>query len=187
MTENKTETIEKQLNKQEKKVMKTTNNVQKTDLRAIAAGLVLATLGFGVNAQGALTPDFNNNSKNQMAFAGVIKKSTSHFNPTEKSDFSADAFYASATDEPLKVEAWMTDASYFEAASAVFETAADEELLIEEWMINEKTFEGVAERDLSVKKNNYTIYSTEKYVIREIITEPVLQFEKWMFNNNLWK
>ena len=67
-------------------------------------------------------------------FAGVIKKSTSLFNPTEKSDFSADAFYASATDEPLKVEAWMTDASYFEAASAVFETAADEELLIEEWM-----------------------------------------------------
>lgn len=170
--------------------MKTTNNVQKTNLKAITAGLVLTVLGFSVNAQGAFKPDFENNLKNQLAFAGVLKTNTSAFAKSATgTEASLAAFLVVETEEPMHVESWMTKTENFEAPVA-FETVSDEELTIEDWMMNAKTFE---EKEASITKTtaegNKVLfeYSTTKYFVREVINEPVMKLEAWMFRNYNWK
>lgn len=171
--------------------MKTTNNVQKTNLKAITAGLVLAVLGFSVNAQGALKPDFENNLKNQMAFAGVFKAETNAYAKTATgTEASLAAFAVAETEEPMHVETWMTEPANFEAAPVAFETVSDEELTIENWMMDAKNFE---EKETEVVntpdegKKLYFEFSTTKFMIREIMNEPDLTLENWMFNNINWK
>ncbi len=171
--------------------MKTTNNVRKTNLKAITAGLVLAVLGFSVNAQGALKPDFENNLKNQMAFAGAFNIKTVAFaKSTTGTEASLAAFVAAETEEPMHVETWMTEPANFEAAPVVFETVLDEELTIEDWMMNVNTFK---EKETEVSntrdegKKLYFEFSTTKFIIREIMKEPDMKLEAWMFNNNNWK
>lgn len=171
--------------------MKTTSNVQKTNLKAITAGLVLAVLGFSVNAQGALKPEFENNPKNQMAFAGTLKAEANTFAKSATGNESTRAaFLTVETEEPLHVEAWMTKTENFEAAPVAFETVLDEELTIEDWMMDTKTFE---EKEVAVantpddEKNLIFEVSTTKFMFREIKKEPAMKLEAWMFKNNNWK
>jgi hypothetical protein len=171
--------------------MKTTNNVRKTNLKAITTGIVLAVLGFSVNAQGALKPNFESNLKNQMAFAGVLKAETNAFpKSTTGTEASLAAFLVVETEEPMHVEAWMTKTENFEAAPVVFETVSDEKLTIEGWMMDTKIFEEkdtvVANSPDDVKKLFFEV-STTKYMIRAIAKEPALKLEAWMYKNNNWK
>lgn len=171
--------------------MKTTNNVQKTNLKAITAGLVLAVLGFSVNAQGALKPDFENNLRNHIAFAGVFKAQTNAFAKSATgTETSLTAFAAAETEEPMHVETWMTETANFEATPVVFETVSDEELTIENWMMDANTFE---EKETKVTKTPvegkilFFEFSNTKIMICENTKEPALKLEAWMFNNNSWK
>jgi hypothetical protein len=171
--------------------MKTTNNVRKTNLKAITTGIVLAVLGFSVNAQGALKPNFENNPKNQMAFAGEFRAETNAFAKSATgTEATLAAFLTVETEEPMHVEAWMTKTENFEAAPVAFETVSDEELTIEGWMMDTKNFE---EKEVAVsntpddEKKLFFEVSTTKFMIREMTKEPDLKLEAWMYNNNNWK
>lgn len=171
--------------------MKTTNNVQKTNLKAITTGLIFAVLGFSVNAQGALKPDFENSLKNQMAFAGVLNTNT---NASAKSATGTEAtlaaFLTVETEEPMHVEAWMTKTENFEAAPVAFETVSDEELTIEDWMMDTKNFEEkntVVANSPDDEKKLFFEVSTTKYMIRAVTKEPAMKLEAWMFKNYNWK
>ncbi len=171
--------------------MKTSSNVQKTNLKAITTGLIFAVLGFSVNAQGALKPDSENNLKNQMAFAGVIKTNTNAFAKLATgTEATLAAFLTVETEEPMHVEAWMTKTENFEAAPVAFETVSDEELTIEDWMMDTKTFEEkevVVTKTPAEGKKLLNEYSTAKYFVREVINEPDMKLEAWMFKNYNWK
>lgn len=171
--------------------MKTTNNVQKTNLKAITAGLVLAVLGFSVNAQGALKPNFENNPKNQMAFAGAFNIKTSAFaKSTTGTETSLKAFVATETEKPLQVEEWMTKTEIFEATAVANEIISEDELTIEDWMMDEKAFETkTSANEKTQAEQKFLVFeiANTKYIISTSTYEPPMQFENWMFDNKNWK
>lgn len=171
--------------------MKTSSNVQKTNLKAITAGLILAVLGFSVNAQGALKANFENNPKNQMAFAGAFNIKTNAFAKSATGTETAlTAFAAAETEEPMHVETWMTETANFEATPAAFETISEEELTIEDWMMDAKAFEtktSVNKKSQDEQKFLVFEVANSKYIISTSTYEPPMQFENWMFDNKNWK
>lgn len=171
--------------------MKTSSNVQKTNLKAITAGLILAVLGFSVNAQGALKTDFENNPKNHMAFAGTFNIKTNAFAKSATGTETAlTTFVAAETEEPMHVETWMTKTANFEATPAAFETISEEELTIENWMLDTKAFEtktSANEKAQAGQKFLVFEIANTKYIISTSTYEPPMQFENWMFVNKNWK
>ena len=171
--------------------MKTSSNVQKTNLKAITAGLILAVLGFSVNAHGALKTDFENNPKNHMAFAGVFKAETNAFAKSATGTETAlTAFVATETEKPLQVEEWMTKTEIFEATAVANEIISEDELTIEDWMMDEKAFETkTSANEKSQVEQKFLVFeiANTKYIISTSTYEPPMQFENWMFDNKNWK
>jgi hypothetical protein len=193
--------------------MKTTTNVQKTNLKSVifAAGLIV--IGFSVDGQGATKPDLtiDNNQQNVFASARMLPATTASKAKGASTSFAA--YTAPAAEEALSLESWMTDESRFYETEIRFETATEEVLTVESWMTNQSRFDGTetcfepaTEEALAVEswmtdEKNFTdnvkkpktektvvfeMY-TSKFMYCELIFEKELSIEPWMINSQVWK
>jgi len=196
--------------------MKTKNNIQKTALKVVAAGLVI--FSFAANAQFAMKTVFEENESGQMAMA--MGKTNNNFgtstmkanNFTEANAIAA--YFVKETEEPLQLEDWMTDANRF-APTFIIETENEIPLEVESWMLNEKTFDfnsinveieteepmsvegwmvdektfsnGGKESSVAETQNDSRTISTKTFVYSEEDTEEKLLVEEWMVNPKTWR
>jgi hypothetical protein len=161
--------------------MKTTNNVQKTNLKMmVAAGLTV--LGFFADAQGALKHDFDFKEINQLAFATA--KHVSATNATTTGAAFA-GYLEPAAEEALAVEPWMTEEKNFTGFAAMLEPAAEKELTVESWMMDEKKFN---EREIkrAMNRKSDVVITGATFTYREVLEEEELKVQKWMTSPKVW-
>ena len=139
--------------------MKTTNNVQKTNLKSMVFAAGLIVIGFSVDGQGATKSDLMNDNNNQLAFASVKMESAKITSTGKGATASLAAYLAPASEEALTVEKWMTD---------------------------ERNFSGTGKNQTSERTASFEII-TSKFVYREVNTEEELKVEPWMIDLKVWK
>ncbi|HCE56706.1 MAG TPA: hypothetical protein DER09_02640 [Prolixibacteraceae bacterium] len=164
--------------------MKTTTNVQKTNLKSVifAAGLIV--IGFSVDGQGATKPDLTINNNQQFASASVFPATTASKVKGATSSFAA--YTAPATEEALTLENWMTDENRFDGTETFFEPATEETLKVESWMTDETNFTGSDKKQKTEKTVAFEIY-TSKFMYREVNDEEELKIEPWMIDPQVWR
>lgn len=143
--------------------MKTTNNVQKTNLKSAATVVVLAVVMVLSNAVSA----------------------------TGYSLSAMNAYLAEETEEALEVENWMTNTNNFYATVAL-EAETENAMELESWMTNANNFfstvslEAETEEKLEVENwmtNESNFYNT---VSLETEVEETLEVEEWMKSDSLF-
>ncbi len=166
--------------------MKTTTNVQKTNLKSVifAAGLIV--IGFSVDGQGATKPDLTIANNKQFAFAGARFLPATTVSKITGTTASFAAYTAPATEEALALENWMTEENRFDGTETLFEPAMGEALTIESWMTDETNFTGSDKKQKTEKTVVFEMY-TSKFMYREVIFEEELSIEPWMINPQVWK
>jgi hypothetical protein len=144
--------------------MKTTNNVQKSNLKSTVAATTLMLA---------------------MVF------SNSNFAADNKMN-SLNAFLAEETEESLEVETWMTDANNFYATTNL-EAETEQALEIENWMVSENTFYASvtfeAETEEALEVENWMTSESNFYntISLEPETERALEIESWMKSDSLFE
>ncbi|SHI43839.1 hypothetical protein SAMN05444280_10290 [Tangfeifania diversioriginum] len=144
--------------------MKTTNNVQKANLKSAVAAVTLM-------------------------LAMVV--STSIF-AAETNMNSLNAFLAEETEESLEMEAWMTNSNNFYATTNL-EAETEESLEIENWMVSENNFYATvtfeAETEEALEVENWMTAESNFYntVSLEPETEKALEVESWMKSDTLFE
>lgn len=132
--------------------MKTTNNVQKTEIRKFTAGvLALALILTAVNSNGqsrVLPKSFSKES--QIAFAASHYKSGKHESLNvrmtneklvmESNEGSEPFSFKPETESSLQIEAWMLGNKYFTSEKPEFRTDAEKPLKIEGWMTDKQVW-----------------------------------------------
>ncbi len=190
--------------------MKTTTNVQKTNLKSVifAAGLIV--IGFSVDGQGATKPDLTIDNNKQIVFASAktlsataskVIGATATFSTyiaadealtiekwmTEESRFDGtETFFEPATEDALTLEKWMIEENRFDGTESFFEPTVEEALTVENWMTDEKNFTDNDKKPKTEKAVVFEIYTT-KVMCREVIFEEGLSIEPWMINPKVWK
>lgn len=166
--------------------MKTTTNVQKTNLKSVifAAGLIV--IGFSVDGQGATKPDLTIDNNKHFAFATsrMLPATTASKGTGATASFAAHT--APATEEALTLENWMTDESRFDGTETLFEPAVEEALTVESWMTDETNFTGSDKKQKTEKTVVFEIY-TSKFMYREVNFEEGLKIEPWMIDPQVWR
>ncbi|MGE0018300.1 MAG: hypothetical protein AB7S72_01430 [Draconibacterium sp.] len=166
--------------------MKTTTNVQKTNLKSVifAAGLIV--IGFSVDGQGATKPDLTIDNNKHFAFASARMLPATTASKVTATTASFSAFTAPATEEALTLENWMTNESRFDGTEALFEPAVEEALTLESWMTDEKNFTVSQKKPKTEKTVVFEIY-TSKFMYREVNFEEELKIEPWMIDPQVWR
>lgn len=166
--------------------MKTTNNVQKTNLKSVVFAAGLIVIGFSVDGQGATKTTLTMDNDNQFAFANT-KMVSATTNSTEKgATASFAAYFAPEAEEALTLEKWMTEESIYDVLGAALEPVAEEELTLESWM-TEELYSGTTKKTEATEKIYIIEKGKTKFVFREIIEKEELKIEPWMINSQLWK
>jgi len=186
-------------NKQEDKVMKTKNNVQKAVIKSLAIVISLVLISFTVSAQNFWKALLENNSLNEIAMFMVETKHAATVATeaaTGSTNLSAYAAYTKAeTEEALNLEDWMTNDNYFLPATFSMADEIESPLELESWMTSDNYFDTFsnlnevdAEKPLELESwmtnTNYFIINTYDF---ENETEQPLNLENWMVDNNYWK
>jgi hypothetical protein len=166
--------------------MKTTNNVQKTNLKSMVFAAGLIVIGFSVDGQATTRPDFTTDKNKPLAFADVTMPAATKASAATISAVSYSAYLVPAREESLTIEAWMTEASRFDAVETLLTPAIEEKLALESWMTNETKFAGTV-KDQPVEKTGNVQISTSRFVYREVNLEEALKVEPWMLNAQAWK
>ena len=166
--------------------MKTTTNVQKTNLKLVifAAGLIV--IGFSVDGQGATKPDLTIDNNKQFAFASARMLPATKASKVTGATASFAAYTAPATEDALILENWMIEENRFDGTETLFEPAVEEALTVESWMTDETNFTDNGKKLKTEKIVVFEIYTT-KFMCREVIFEEGLSIEPWMINPNVWK
>lgn len=198
-----------------KKVMKTNfKTKQKSSYRNVYVQIITAVIIFGICIFNVNAQNFMHSISEYIAETNqVIAIETRHsdlnyassFNPKANNLISFAGYLETETEEPLKLEEWMTNEANFYTALTI-ETEAENAMELENWMMNEKLFDGTAfsvitetEEKLeleswmtdenrfsvepqNVKKNSVT---TETFIFQDE-EEKDLEVEAWMLNSNLF-
>jgi hypothetical protein len=143
--------------------MKTTNNVQKTNLKSAATVVVLAVVMVLSNAVSAT-------GYNLSAMNAYLTEETEEALELENWMTNENNFYASLaleaeTENAMELESWMTNANNF-FSTVSLESETEEALEVENWMTNESNF--------------YNTVSLETEV------ENTLEVEEWMKNDSVF-
>lgn len=176
--------------------MKTKNNIRKTALQIAAAATGIAILSFTVNAQETFKSFFETTGINHYAMV-TESADNSMFSGKHISNYTSAETYAAylvnETEEPMNLEAWMTNENTFDGYTASLEPVTEKEMAIENWMMNENSFTSTlnieieTENPLQVEswmteENN----STSLSVLIETETETELVKENWMLTENIF-
>lgn len=194
------------------------NNVQKTSLNVIAIIISLVILSLTVDAQGIWKSfmEFSNSNENDLVMvnnsANAITDNeadltgTSSFaiyseTETEESldleEWMTDETYFSAatvtleeSEYPLELEAWMTDASLFAANTMYFETETENTLELESWMTDDNIFNQPSYQSVEITESVLELEDwmvNERYFQTDENEEQPLSLENWMIAENYWK
>ncbi len=166
--------------------MKTTNNVQKTNLKSVIFVAGLIVMGFSVDGQAATKLDVMNDNNNQLAFASVKVVPSKKTSTGTGATASLAAYLAPAAEEALTIEKWMTEENRFDGTVSIHEKAAKTNVEPESRITDEKNFNVTGKKQTTAKTASFEI-STSKFVYREVINEEELRIEPWMIDPKIWK
>jgi hypothetical protein len=129
--------------------MKTTNNVQKANLKSAATVVVLAVVMVLLNA-------FSAKGYSLSAMNSYLTEETEEALELENWMTNENNFYASValeaeTENALELESWMTNANNF-FSTVNLETETEEALEVENWMTNESNFYNTVSLETEVEK-----------------------------------
>ena len=176
--------------------MKTKNNIRKTALQIAAAATGIAILSFTVNAQETFKSFFETTGINHYAMvtesAHNSMFSGNHISNNTNTETYA-AYLVTESEEPMNLEAWMTNENTFDGYTSSLEPETEKEMAIEIWMMDENSFtstlnnEAETENPLQVESwmtdgNNFN--SLLALIETEIETELVK--ENWMLTENIF-
>jgi len=143
--------------------MKTTNNVQKANLKSAATVVVLAVVMVLSNAVSAT--GYNLSAMNAYLAEETEEALEMEAWMTNESNFYASVALEAETENSMELESWMTNANNF-FSNVNLEAETEEALEVENWMTNESNF-----------------YNT---VSLETETEETLEVEEWMKNDSVF-
>lgn len=171
--------------------MKTKNNIQKAILKSLAIVTSLVLISITVNAQDYWKSLLENYNFNESALAMVDNSTVA--NAVENDENVFVSLLEEETEEPLELQSWMTDESYFITVFSIKEEI-ENPLELEDWMTNEALFstnsiylevetEGALELEHWMTDESYFDNSTIQ-IIEESDTELII--EDWMLNEDLF-
>ncbi|MHA7110706.1 hypothetical protein ACRTDU_11305 [Sunxiuqinia elliptica] len=144
------------------------NQVERVLLKSAAVIVSFVLISFTVSAQGFWKQLLTNNSFGKVAMLMVEEleadaATTSNALPAKA---ESSAFYIEeAVEEPMEVEAWMTDDVYFGAFVTMAQPEVEKSLEIEEWMSSDKHF-----------SNRFSLE-----------TDREMKLEAWMTDDKYWR
>ena len=143
--------------------MKTTNNVQKANLKSAVAAATLVLAMFFTNEGFATGNEMN--SINAYLAEEIEEALEFESWMTNESNFYATVALEAETENAMELESWMTDANNFYATVSL-EAETEDALEFESWMTNESNF-----------------YNT---LSLETANDEALEVEDWMKNDSLY-
>lgn len=176
--------------------MKTKNNIRKTAIQIAAAATGIAILSFTVNAQETFKSFFETTGINHYAMV-TESADNSMFSGKHISNYASTttyvAYLVTETEEPMNLEAWMTNENNIDGYTSSLEPETEKEMTIENWMMDENSFtsmlsiEAETENPLQIEswmtdENNFS--SLTALTVTE--TEAKLATENWMLNENIF-
>ena len=166
--------------------MKTIRNIQKTAARATVIAITVAAISFSVEAQD-FWRQLTSHSGQEMAEMVTVNRALPA--PADnRAPLTEAAFTETAREEPLELESWMTNESYFTTKTR-FEEATDSPLQLEAWMTNSANFvvAGMSETAREEPLELESWMTSEIYFSTGIEKEKPLQLESWMTDPEIWK
>jgi len=143
--------------------MKTTNNVQKANLKSAVAVVVLVVVLVLSNAISAT--GYNLSEMNAYLAEETEEALEMEAWMTNESNFCASVALEDETENTMKLESWMTNTNNF-FSTVSFEAETEEALEVENWMTNESNF--------------FNTVSLENEI------EEALKVENWMKNDSMF-
>ncbi len=185
------------------------NNVQRTILKSVVAGVCIFIISASVKGQDFLSEDGTFNNIVMAIFSstenGSTEASVSNFSSTyfveEKEEimkleewmknenyFGTFNTIETESEEPLELESWMIEETIFTTGSAIYEKESDATLELETWMINKDYFENQLfelETDKTLVVEDWML-NENNFQVNEEIEQP-MELENWMIASNFWK
>jgi hypothetical protein len=166
------------------------SQAQKTSLNVFAIIISLVILSLTVDAHGIWKSfiEMNNASKNDLAMVNSTENVNMKDGKNTSLTNSYSAYLEQETEEPLELEEWMTNTTYF-STSAILETETEKPLELEAWMTNENYFGQSTlhfdeEVELPLELEDWML--NENYFRNSRTEEQPMALENWMIAENYW-
>lgn len=166
------------------------SQAQKTSLNVFAIIISLVILSLTVDAQGIWKSfiEMNNANKNDLAIVNTTENVNTGDGKNTSLTNSYSAYLEPETEEPLELEEWMTNTTYF-STSAILETETEKPLELEAWMTNENYFGQSTlhfdeEVELPLELEDWML--NENYFRNSRTEEQPMALENWMIAENYW-